>query len=264
MAMNLSNALGGVKKKKNWWDTAAPGVDQYIPEPVTPPDPTIHENPTGPFGLPSFPKSVGDPFKTKPRMETDSAQSDDGINLPYESPAGRPKFGGGQPGDPIAPGGAENSWPGYYPGQAGQEKAKWLYDPMTGKLIGGGTGADPVTGVTPGTTPTTKAAYDFWASMGDLLIDPNGDISQEDVDMLRSAWEEDPKWKPPTGASAQRLMKTAKVLKTMGYEDQLGEVVGKLLDMGYSQPKWSLSLFNSLLSPYGLGVGTGTTGTSAK
>lgn len=110
---------------------------------------------------------------------------------------------------------------------------------------------------------TQKPAYDFWGNLKTLIGGDDG-VSDEELGYLRELFEADPKWKPPASAKAQRLMKMAQTFKTLGYDSDLMSIVGALFDMGYSQPAFSLSLFNRLLAPYGLSTAQPTTTATTK
>jgi hypothetical protein len=138
-------------------------------------------------------------------------------------------------------------------------KQGWKY-PMTGKPVVDPT-TDPTTPPKSVLPPAAEpaAAWDFWGNVTTLLGD---EVTPEQIGMLQELWAQDPKWKAPSGAKAKRLWGIASTLKNLGYGDQLGEVVNALFQMGYSQPAFSLSMFNSLLKPYGLGSSSSSAASS--
>lgn len=156
--------------------------------------------------------------------------------------AGRPGMGGG------IPGGNDRFQRPRYPRRP--------YEPVVYPQPG-----KPPSIPEPAEPPVATPAYDFWGAVTALIGGEDG-VADTDIAMLKELWEQDPKWKAPTTAKAKRLIGIATTLKKLGYEDQLGDVLGALFDMGYSQPAFSLSMFNRLLQPYGLGVNTG--GSSSK
>lgn len=108
---------------------------------------------------------------------------------------------------------------------------------------------------TPDQYPTASGGYDFWKTMRELMEDADDKYTDDEWTGITGAWASDPKWKPPTSAAAQRLLNIAKMFKTLGFEaEQYAPLVQKALEMGFRQPKFQLSMFNSLLQPYGLGT----------
>jgi hypothetical protein len=196
-------------------------------------------------------------FGDEQPQEMDFQAIADAADQPQPGDPQEPYIGGGgnvQPStfNPMAMG-KRVGMPGFPPAGRMHDKTGWMFDPQTGKPIGGGATTLPVV---PGEMTMPQTGWDFWGSVGTLLGDQ---ATPEDIAMLKEVFASDPTWKAPTSAKAQRLIALATSLQKMGYTDEatIGQILGQLFDMGYRKPAFSLSMFSRLLEPYGLGVGGG-------